>query len=110
MNTVKDQRNGTWLDAEELAYPSGSLYAGRRAYAELSPNPHNPVVLAYGARRIVRVGIPDTYFSIPARLRTSGRTIAGFVSVDTTREVYTFTPEAAPESCLQCAPGQGCRK
>lgn len=47
---------GTWLEAEELTYPSGSMI--RRAKA---------INIETGKPRIVRCGIPDTFFSIPVR-------------------------------------------
>ena len=87
--------HGTWLEAESFTYPSGGFH--RRAYVELKQNPHNPIDLPYGERRIVRASIPDSYFSIPARLRIAGRTIAGFISVtdaDSETARFTFTPEA----------------
>ena len=87
--------HGTWLESESFAYPAEGFT--RRAYVELRQNPNNPIVLPYGRRYVVRVSIPDTYFSIPARLRISGKTIRGFVSVqnaDSDEARYTFTPEA----------------
>lgn len=87
--------HGTWLESESFAYPAGGFT--RRAYVELRQNPNNPIVLPYGRRYVVRVSIPDTYFSIPARLRIAGRTVKGFVSVDDTdsgTSRFTFTPEA----------------
>lgn len=89
--------HGTWLEPESFAYPNGGFT--RRAYVELRQNPNNPILpdVAIGRMRIVRCSIPDTYFSIPARLRFAGRTIKGFISVqdaDTDTARYTFTPEA----------------
>lgn len=71
--------DGTWLDPEELAYPAGSLrQSRRRAWARCSD----------GVRRTIKVGIPDTYFSIPGwtRVRRNGKqvTIAGYVTSDET--------------------------
>ena len=87
--------HGTWLEAESFAYPNGGFT--RRAYVELRQNPNNPLELPYGARYTVRCAIPDTYFSIPARLTYKRQTIKGFISVqdaDTDTARYTFTPEA----------------
>lgn len=42
---------------------------------------------------MVRASIPDTYFSIPARLPHKGRTVKGFISVDNDDDQLTFTPE-----------------
>lgn len=91
--------DGTWVECESFAYPVGGFT--RRAYVELRRNPHNPIVLPYGERRIVLCSIPDTFYSIPARLRiggrvTKGRTVKGFVSVATLPPDmvarFTFTP------------------
>ena len=97
----------TWLEAEERTYPSGGFL--RRARVVLRRNPHNPIELAYGTLRIVKASIPDTFTTIPARLRTHGRTIVGYVSVERDSELFTFTPEADPTACLNCKSGEGCR-
>lgn len=81
----------TWIESEELAYPSGGFL--RRGYVRLRQNPHNPIALAYGTLRLVRLSVPDTFFSVPAKLRWRGRTVDGFVSV--VDDEYRFTPEAA---------------
>jgi hypothetical protein len=59
---------GTWLDPEELCYPSGSISAGRKAKALCSD----------GRVRTCQVGIPDTFFSIPARTKAFGRSVTGY--------------------------------
>ena len=65
----------THLDPEELAYntstgtPNGS---NRRARA----------LCEDGRVRTFRVGIPDTYFTIPAVGKVGGRYVRGFVSYD----------------------------
>ena len=82
----------TWIEAECLTYPSGGFH--RRGYVRLRRNPNNPLELPYGEMRIVKLAIPDTYFSISARLKYKGRTVRGFVSVVSGEEVYTFTPDA----------------
>ena len=46
---------GTWLEPEELCHPHGGRH--RRAKA----------VFPDGKLRIVRCGLPDTFFSIPVR-------------------------------------------
>lgn len=84
----------TWVEAESFAYPNGGFT--RRAYVELRQNPNNPIALPYGQLRVVKVSIPDTYFTIPARLRYQGKTVNGYVSVqdaDTDTARFTFTPE-----------------
>ena len=69
------EADGSWLGPEELAYssysgsPSGSR---RRAYARLQD----------GSYRIVVVGVPDTYFSIPGYVTIRGRRYWGFVGHD----------------------------
>jgi hypothetical protein len=92
--------HGTWLEAESFAYPAGGFT--RRAYVELVRNTHNPVELPYGRCYVVKCSIPDTYFTIPARLRVKGRTVKGYISQAETvglqgqpAERFTFTPEGA---------------
>ena len=62
--------DGTWLEDEALCYPAGGMT--RRAYALFSD----------GHRRVARCGIPDTFFTIPARAKVKGKTINGFLSSD----------------------------
>ena len=73
----------TWLAPEEDAYCSdtGSLRQSNRRFAARCPD---------GIVRRGVCGIPDTYFSIPARLKAHGKTVAGFVGSDD--GTYTFTP------------------
>lgn len=47
---------GTWLEPEEITYPSGAMI--RRARA---------VNVETGRLVVVRCGVPDTYFTIPCR-------------------------------------------
>ena len=96
----------TRLDPEERCYPSGGFL--RKGRAILRRNPHNPIVLPYAEVRAIRASIPDTYFTIPARLRFNGRTIQGYLTSDE-GELY-FTPKADPEHCEICPAGQGCRE
>lgn len=67
-STAHVNPNGTWLEPEELCYPNGGMT--RKAY----------VVCPDGVIRIVKCGISDTWFSIPARLCVKGQTITGFVT------------------------------
>jgi hypothetical protein len=89
--------HGTWLEAESFAYPAGGFT--RRAYVEFRENPNNTPIFKRGTvrrRYVVHCSIPDTYFSIPARLRYRNQTIKGFITIeapDTESAVYTFTPE-----------------
>ena len=63
--------NGTWIEPETLCYPSGGMK--RKAYA-LFPD---------GEKRIVICGIPDTYFSIPAKpVKVNGVSIRGYIGCD----------------------------
>lgn len=97
----------TWLEPEQWAY---NRSFGRRAKVRIRPNPHNPVVLPYGALRMVRAGIPDTFFSIPARFRYARRIVKGFISKLSGEDEFSFTPEADPAACVSCAAGEGCKK
>ena len=93
-NTASVADDGTWIEPEEFAYNSPSFT--RRAYVIIRPNPNNPGAVpeaVYGTKRVVRLGIPDTYFTIPARLQVGTRRIKGYVSVDG-ETGFTFTPEA----------------
>ena len=69
--------NETWLEAEEICYPSGAMIRRCRAICE------------DGKLRVVLCGIADTYFSIPARARINGKSMRGMVSSDETG--FTFT-------------------
>lgn len=105
-----ETRRATWIDPEERAYPNGGFT--RRGRVVLRSNAHNPVVLPYGELRMVRLSIPDTYFTVPARFRYQSKTIKGFVSVESeggAEPFYTFTPEADPEHCTNCEAGDGCK-
>ena len=83
---MKTHRGDTWLDPEEYAYPAGSLRQSRRYCGARCPD---------GKIRRVKVGVPDTFFSIPATARVSGRTVAGFVSASDSTGDFTFTPYSA---------------
>ena len=87
MNRPKTE---TWIDPEEYAYPNGGFT--RQGRVIIKRNQFNSsLVLPYGELRAIRLSIPDTFFSIPARLRVKGRTIRGFVTCND--EQYCFTPE-----------------
>lgn len=77
-HTAKD---GTWLEPEELCYPSGREL--RKAYAKCED----------GELRVITCGIPDTFFSIPGFYKKDGKRVRGFVSVDTSTDDggYKFT-------------------
>lgn len=92
--------NSTWIDPEERAYPHGGFTRrGRVRIVRNSTHPDSPD-LPYGEIRAVRVSIPDTYFTIPARMRVRGKTYRGYVSLghaDHPGELV-FTPYAVTES------------
>lgn len=60
--------DGTWLEGEEFAYPHGGFT--RRAYAECED----------GELRLAWCSIPDTAFSLPARVRIGTKTVKGFLT------------------------------
>lgn len=62
----------TWLEPEELCYPSGGKH--RRAKC---------IDITTGKSRIVHCGIPDTYFSIPCKEK-------GYVYME--EGIFTFRP------------------
>lgn len=59
----------TWIDPEERAYDRPLAKSPRRGLVRCSD----------GRLRTARLGVPDTFFSIPARLSAMGKTITGFV-------------------------------
>jgi hypothetical protein len=59
--TAHINEDGTWLEPEAFCYPRGGMT--RRAYA----------VCPDGKKRVITCGIPDTYFSIPARHSRLGK-------------------------------------
>ena len=70
----------TWLEPEELCYPRGAITRRAKILAWIDSKKD----FEY---RIVRCGLPDTFFSIPAKL---GR-IRGFISSG--EGEFEFTPE-----------------
>lgn len=79
----------TYIEAEHLAYctPTGSHSRSQR---------HGMVRYPDGRILSVTLGVPDTFFTIPAHGRLHRRYVSGFVSVDTDanqgRGEYIFTP------------------
>ena len=59
----------TWLESESFAYPAGGFT--RRAYVRLPDK----------TLRLVKVSIPDTFSTIPARLHRQGQYVKGYVVV-----------------------------
>lgn len=78
--SARHSANGTWLEPEELTYPSGGMHRRCRA---IGPD---------GKAVIVKAGIADTYFSVPARHPVHGK---GFLTHD--EEGYKFTPSKKNE-------------
>jgi len=68
----------TFIQPEEYAYPHGGQ---TRKGAAVFPD---------GKVRRVWVGIPDTYFSIPAHARLNGRYVSGWVGCED--GVFVFHP------------------
>jgi hypothetical protein len=75
--------DGTWLEPEQMCYPGGGR--NRRAYARCPS----------GKLQLVKAGIPDTFFSIPAQARIDGELVDGFLTIETTGLV--FTPDKPEE-------------
>ena len=84
---------GTWLDREELAYnthtgaPSKSK---RRAYA----------VCFDGKLRTFKVGIPDTFFSIPAIGEINGCYVHGWIEIKENKVVFHRQSRYKPNQCV----------
>ena len=72
-------RDGTWLDPEELAYPLGTISSSRR---------RAKVMCADERVRTAVVGIPDTFFTIPAEVRIKDKRIRGYISMNDGRFVF----------------------
>ena len=66
----------TWIDPEEVCYPSGGKLRNARAFVNL-PTPGGSLPRTVTAM----AGIPDTVFSIPATVRVRGKSVTGFLSV-----------------------------
>lgn len=60
---------GTWIQAEEYAYPNGGQTRRGRA------------VFPDGRVRAVYAGIADTFYTIPAHARIGRRYVAGHLSI-----------------------------
>jgi hypothetical protein len=74
--------DGTWLEPEQMCWFGGRE---RRGYARC-PN---------GKLQLVIAGLPDTFFSIPARARIRGKLVKGFLTIEDTGLV--FTPDKPEE-------------
>ena len=106
----------TWLGPEEHAYPHGAMR--RQGVAIIKPNPHNPIELPYEMLGNVIAGIPDTAFTIPARLLLDRgpRRIKGYLTpwhpdnYTMNGSFYVFIPSPDREKCIRCADGEGCKR
>lgn len=67
----------TWLEPDEKAYTAkGSMLRKGQA------------VFSDGQVRAVRAGVPDTYFTVPAKARVKGKYVAGYLTND--EGLWTF--------------------
>ncbi len=94
---------GTSMDPEEYAYPAGSLRQSRR---------FGRVLCSDGTVRRVKLGVADTFFTIPAVLKIKDKTVHGAVSSlphsvqihpsapDNANEILAFFPYGVNRHCL----------
>lgn len=68
----------TNLEPEERAYPNGGQTRRGEAICE------------DGKVRVVWAGIPDTYFTIPAHIRSGGKYVAGYLTSDSNGELHFY--------------------
>jgi len=79
----------TKMDPEEFAYPAGSLRQSRR---------YGKAICSDGVVRSVKLGIADTFFTVPARCTIKGKTVSGYVSdLPTDLRLAPDAPENAGE-------------
>jgi hypothetical protein len=94
-----EREDGTWLEGEEFAYPNGGMT--RRCYA----------LWEDGQKRLVKCGIPDTFFSVPASGRRRGKTVPGFVTSNEQGFRFNESPAldsgASLEEVIQAAKQEG---
>jgi hypothetical protein len=70
----------TWIDAEELAYNKGLWRSNRKGYVKTE----------WGFR-MCKLGVPDTFFTIPALVKHKGKVIRGYVALGESNE-FVFHP------------------
>jgi hypothetical protein len=105
----------TWIDPEEFAYPAGSLRQSRRKFrALLTANTltgetfREKLSTKYVGRYVSGIaGIPDTYFTIPARCKDKGRTLSGYLSVDSSGALIFSVPSKKVQPNPRKNPGRG---
>lgn len=78
----KSWQGVTWIHPEELAYDTPLKYSARQGIVRWPDK----------KLRKVRLGIADTYFTIPARGKKDHKTYHGFIHLDTELGEYIFTP------------------
>lgn len=71
----------TNIGPEEAAYPAGSLRQSRR---------YGRLLCADGRVRRAKIGIPDTYSTIPAIVRIRGKSVHGYAYMHTDTNEYRF--------------------
>ena len=76
--------NSTYIEDESKAY---NTYHGGHSRS----NRRGRVRFSDGQLRMVRLGVPDTFFTIPAHAVVRGKYASGFVSVNTETEEFEFT-------------------
>ena len=62
--------NETWLEPESHCYPYGGM---QRRFRGVCPD---------GVIRIGRASIPDTFFTIPAKVKVIGKWVTGWVAIE----------------------------
>lgn len=78
----------TWLEAEAAAYPNGGF--GRRAYVRLD-----------GKLMIVWCSIPDTFFTIPARVTINGQRVSGYITTTDSGQELEFHRNKEEPKCIK---------
>jgi hypothetical protein len=73
-------RGETHIDPEQLAYGGRLWGSERRGYVRMPD----------GVYRTVRLGIPDTFFTIPAVGVVNKKRVRGYVFVDTDLDEFVF--------------------
>jgi hypothetical protein len=79
-STRSTYARGTWIDPEEFAYNCSLSTTRRKAKA----------ICEDGRPRTFHVGIPDTFFSIPARGKIGQQSVTGYICINTDDEDGTY--------------------
>ena len=78
----------TWIEPEELTYPSGGFL--RRARVRMPD----------GELKTVKCSIPDSFWTIPARIMVAGKTHRGRIFVSPANEFGFAFSTAKDDVCL----------